>query len=426
MCLTGLAAVGVAAGCATNPVTGSTQFMTVSEEEEIQLDRQYSPMQFSEDFGPVQDAALNAYVGGVGRAMVPGTHRPHMPYSFRVVNATYINAYAFPGGSIACTRGILTSLNSEAELAALLGHEIGHVNARHTAEQLSKGQLSNVLVGGLSVIAGVASPGLGQVAAALGSVGVGAFLAKYSRDNERQADALGTEYLVKAGYGPDGTVGLMEMLNSLNKSKPSSIELMFATHPMSDERYQTAVNAVRTRYAASRGLPLHRERYMDSTARLRAIGGAIREMQQGDAALGAEKFSQAEVHYQAALRQAPNDYVGLVSMAKCQLMQEKYSEGARYARQAKAVYPQEAQGHHLSGFAALTLKEYDAAYQDFQTAHRLLPGNPSPLFFMGLSQEAMGRRPEAARAYALYLEQVQEGKFAQHAAQRLQAWGYAR
>ncbi len=426
LALTTMATAGVAAGCATNPVPGRTQFMTVSEQEEIQIDRQYSPMQFSEDFGPVQDAALNAYVSGVGRGMVPGTHRPHLPYSFRVVNATYINAYAFPGGSIACTRGILTSLDNEAELAALLGHEIGHVNARHTAEQMSKGQLSNILVGGLSTVAGVASPGLGQIAATLGGFGAGAFLASYSRDNERQADALGTDYLVKAGYGPDGMVGLMEMLNSLHKSKPGAIELMFATHPMSDERYQTAVNAVRTRYSASRGLPLYRERYMDNTARLRSITGAIQKMQKGDTALAAKKYSQAEAHYQTALRQAPNDYAGLVSMAKCQLIQKKYSEGVRFARQAKAAYPQEAQGHYLSGFAALNLKEYESAHQDFQTTQRLLPGNPTPLFFMGFAQEAMNHRPEAAREYRLYLQQVQQGRYAQHAAQRLQEWGYAR
>jgi predicted Zn-dependent protease len=426
MRLTGLAAAGVAAGCATNPVTGSPQFMTVSEEEEIQIDRQYSPMQFSDDYGPVQDTALNAYVSGVGRAMATRTHRPNMPYSFRVVNATYINAYAFPGGSIACTRGILTSLNNEAELAALLGHEIGHVNARHTAEQMSKGQLSNILVGGLSIIADVAAPGMGQVASALGGFSAGAFLASYSRENERQADALGTEYMVKAGYGPDGMVGLMEMLNSLNKSKPSSIELMFATHPMSDERYQTAVNAVRTTYASSKGLPLYRERFMDNTARLRSIKGAIDEMQKGDKALGSKNYSQAEDHYQAALRQTPNDYAGLVSMAKCQLIQKKYSEGARYARQSKAVYPQEAQGHHLSGFAALNLKEYESAYQDFQTSQRLLPGNPSTIFFMGFAQEGMNHRPEAAREYRRYLQQVQQGKYAQHATQRLREWGYAR
>jgi len=88
MWLAGMAAAGVAAGCATNPVTGSTQFMTVSEEEEIQIDRQYSPMQFSDDYGPVQDSALNAYVSGVGRAVATRTHRPNMPYSFRVVTPT--------------------------------------------------------------------------------------------------------------------------------------------------------------------------------------------------------------------------------------------------------------------------------------------------------------------------------------------------
>jgi predicted Zn-dependent protease len=426
MQLAGMAAAGVAAGCATNPVTGKSQFMMVSEQEEIQIDRQYSPMQFSDDFGPTQDTALNTYVNGVGRAIAARTHRPHMPYSFRVVNATYINAYAFPGGSIACTRGILLKVDNEAELAALLGHELGHVNARHTAEQMSKGQLSSILVGGLSIIADVAAPGLGQVASSLGGFGAGAFLASYSRDNERQADALGTEYMVKAGYGPDGMVGLMEMLNSLNKTKPSSIELMFATHPMSDERYQSAVNAVRTTYASSKGLPLHRERYMDQTARLRAIKGAIEEMQKGDKQLGAKNFSQAESHYGAALKQAPNDYAGLVSMARCQLVQKKYGEGARYARQAKSGYPQEAQGFHLSGFAGLNLKEYESAYQDFQTSYRLLPGNPNTIFFMGYAQEGMNHRPEAAREYSRYLQQVQEGKYAQHAAARLREWGYAR
>ena len=424
--LTGMTAAGMAAGCAANPVTGKSQFMTVSEQEEIQIDRQYSPMQFSDDYGPVQDAALNAYVNGVGRAMTPRSHRPNMPYSFRVVNATYINAYAFPGGSIACTRGILLNLDNEAELAALLGHEIGHVNARHTAEQMSKGQLSSILVGGLSIIADVAAPGMGQIASGLGSAGAGAFLASYSRDNERQADALGTDYMVKAGYGPEGMVGLMEMLNSLNKSKPSSIELMFATHPMSDERYQTAVNTVRTTYASSRGLPLYRERYMDHTAALRAIRGAVEEMQKGDKALGAKNFSQAESHYQTALKQAPSDYAGLVSMAKCQLLQKKFSEGARYARQAQSIYPQEAQGHYLSGFAGLNLKQYEAAYKDFQASQRLLPANPTTTFFMGYAQEGMNRRPEAAQEYRRYLQQVRQGKYAQHAQQRLQEWGYAR
>ena len=426
MWLTGMAAAGVAAGCATNPVTGESQFMMVSEQEEIQIDRQYSPMQFSDDYGPVQDRQSQRLC----QRRRPGVGEPHPPAE---------HALLLPGGQrqlhqrLRLSRrqhrlhaGILLKLDNEAELAALLGHEIGHVNARHTAQQMSKGQLTNVLVGGLSVIADVAAPGMGQVASALGGIGAGAFLASYSRDNERQADALGTEYMVKAGYGPEGMIGLMEMLNSLNKSKPSSIELMFATHPMSDERYQTAVNAARTTYASSKDLPLYGERYMDHTARLRSLKGAIEEMQKGEEALGSKNFRQAESHFRTALKQTPNDYAGLVSMAICQLIQKKYAEGLRYARQAKSVYPQEAQAHHLSGFAELNLKDYENAYQDFKTVNRLLPGNPNSIFFMGFAQEGMQRRPEAAREYRRYLQQVQQGKYAQHASQRLREWGYAR
>ena len=157
-----------------------------------------------------------------------------------------------------------------------------------------------------------------------------------------------------------------------------------------------------------------------------AVKGAIEEMQKGDKALGSKNYGQAEGHYQNALRQAPNDYAGLVSMAKCQLVQKKYGEGATYARQAKAVYPQEAQGHHLSGFAELNLKQYDAAYRDFQASQRLLPGNPATIFFMGYAQEGMNRRTEAAQEYRRYLQQVRQGKYAQHAQQRLVEWGYAR
>jgi beta-barrel assembly-enhancing protease len=426
MVLTGTAAAGAAVGCATNPVTGRTQFMTVSEQEEVQLDREHSGAQFSTDYGPVQDAALNAYVNGVGLGLAKVTHRPNMPYSFRVVNANYVNAYAFPGGSIACTRGILVMLEDEAELAALLGHEVGHVNMRHTAQQMSKGQVGGILLGGIAMIGDLAFPGLGQVASAIGGVGASALLATYSRENEREADALGSEYMVKAGYSPEGMVELMAMLNRQNERKPSSMETLFATHPMSDERYQNALTAARMTYAYARGLPLHRERFMDNTAKLRAIKSAIEEMQKGDAAVAKKNYVEAEARYAAGLKQAPGDYTGLVCMAKCLLDQKKYAEAARYAREAQAVYPQEAQARIVGGFAGLSLKEYEPAYQDFQAAQRQLPGMPTLVFFTGYAAEGMNRRLEAAREYRRYLQLVQQGKYAQHAALRLREWGYGR
>jgi len=422
--LSSMSAAGLAVGCATNPVTGRSQLMLVSENQEIQIDKQHSPHQFSADYGQLQDKLLNGYINETGKRMAAKTHRPHMPYSFRGVNATYVNAYAFPGGSIAATRGILLALDNEAELAALLGHELGHVNARHTAEQMSKGALTNALVGGVAMIAGTQSSALGQLTSQLGMVGAGALLASYSRDNEREADALGLKYMVNSGYGADGFVGLMDMLRSMNKHKPSAIELMFATHPMSDERYQTSVAAVNNQYASKKGLPLYRDRYMDRTAKLRAIKGAIDTMQQGESEMANGKFGGAESLFKKALKEAPADYAGLLMMSKCQLAQKKYGEAKQFAEKAKSVYPTEAQAYMIAGFVKIQEKNFDAAHQDFVNYDKFLPGNPNILFFKGLSLEGMNQIEASANDYYQYLQIVNQGEKAKYAYQRLVKWGY--
>jgi len=422
--LTSASAAGLMLGCATDPVTGKSQLMLVSENQEIQVDKQNSPHQFSSDYGQLQDKPLNNYIDQTGKKMSALTHRPHMPYSFRGVNATYINAYAFPGGSIAVTRGILIALENEAELAALLGHELGHVNARHTAEQMSKSVLTSAFVGGVAIYAGTKSSGLGQLASQLGMVGAGALLASYSRDNEREADALGLEYMVRSGYNPNGFIGLMDVLRGMSKHKPSVIELMFATHPMSDERYQTAVEVVRTQYQSKQNLPLYRDRYMDHTAKLRAIKGAIEFMQKGESAMAKGKFEEAESLFEKALKQAPDDYAGLVMMSKCQLAQKKYDKAKRFAEKAKKVYPNEAQAYNIAGFVKIREKKYDSAYEDFVSYEKRLPGNPNTLFFKGLSLDGMRHTEASANEYYRYLKIVNQGEKAKYAYGRLVKWGY--
>ncbi len=419
-----MSAAGLAVGCAADPVTGRQQLMLVSEAQEIQIDKQYAPIQFSSDYGTVQDKQLNVYVAQTGEKMADRTHRPDMPYSFRAVNANYVNAYAFPGGSIACTRGILLSLDNEAELSALLGHELGHVNARHTAEQMSKGMLTQAVVGGVSALAGTQGAAYGQLASQVGMIGAGALLASYSRDNEREADALGMEYIVRTGYSPEGMIGLMDMLRSTSKYKPSTIELMFATHPMSDERYRTAVKRAQTEYKTAKKLPLNRERYMDNTARLRALKGAIEEMQKGEQLMMQKKYDNAEAQFKKALKLAPRDYTGLVMMSTCQLVKKKYRRGIKFAEKAQQIYPQEAQAYHLSGFAKIQIKDFEGAYQEFDTYERLLPGNPNTIFFKAYAQEGMKHIQKAANYYHRYLKLVQEGNKAKYAYQKLRKWGY--
>jgi len=422
--LTSLMAGGLLTGCAVNPVTGRQQLMLVSEEQEIEMDRRNSPHQFSSDYGAMQDRVLNAYISDVGLKLASRTHRPRMPYSFRAVNAVYANAYAFPGGSIACTRGILFAIESEAELAGLLGHELGHVNARHTAEQMSKGLLVQAFVGGLSALAGTQGTGYGRLAAQLGMIGAGALLASYSRDNEREADALGMEYMVRAGYSPKGMISLMETLQRMSDREPSIIELMFATHPMSRERYRTALNRAHTRYGGAMHLPLYRERYMDHTTALRAMRRAVQEMQKGEREIMQERFGLAENHFRKALRLAPNDYAGLLLMSISLMLQEKFKQALRYALKARQVYPGEAKSYHLSGYVKIRLHDYEGAYRDFTDYDRILPGNPNITFFRGYAQEKMHHIKAAARAYHRYLQMVREGEKARYAYMRLKEWGY--
>ena len=422
MWLSSMTAAGLMVGCATNPVTGKKQLMLVSEEQEIQIDKQYSPYQFSADYGTSQDQKLNRYVNRTGKKMAAGTHRTHMPYNFRVVNANYVNAYAFPGGSIACTRGIMLALDNEAELAALLGHELGHVNARHSAEQMSKTQLTQSVVSGLAAAAGTQGSFYGDIASQLGQVGAGALLASYSRENERQADALGMEYMVQSGYSSEGMVGLMDMLQSMGKHEPSAIELMFATHPMSEERYRTAVQTADTKYQKAKKNPVYRERYMDHTARLRAQKGAIDQMQLADRQMAQKNPKAAETHLRKALKKAPEDYTALVMMSKNQLIQKKWAVGGQYAEMAQQAYPQEAQAYHLSGFANIKLKKYDRALTEFKQFDKLLAGNPNTLFFKGYCYEKMKKYPQAANNYKRYLQVVNQGEYANHAYKSVRQW----
>ncbi|BBD06824.1 M48 family metalloprotease [Desulfovibrio ferrophilus] len=422
-----IAAAGALAGCAINPVTGQQQLMLMSPQQEVEVDRQNAPHQFSADYGKTDDIALQTYVNSVGKDMAKRTHRPDMPYNFNVVNATYVNAYAFPGGSIAATRGIMLTLQNEAELGALMGHEMGHVNARHTSSRMSKALVLQGLAAGLAIgVSASEYKSLTPLAAGLGAIGAGALLAHYSREDERQADELGMEYMVKTGYSPQGMVGLQQHLVDMHDRTPSALEVLFSSHPMSEERRDTAKYEAQTTYASASGLPLKRERYMDNTAKLRTLKPAIDEMQTGEKFMSKKQYADAEVHFRKALKLAPDDYVGLLLMSKCQLAQGNKREGERYAELAKISKPGEAQALHVAGLAKLQMGRYDAALSQFTQYERALPGNPNTIYYEAMALDGMGQRDQAARQYSRYLRSGNRDANAQRAYNRLQSWGYVK
>lgn len=415
---------GVMHGCATDPVTGESVLVGMSETQEISTDRQQSPHQFSADYGPVQDAGANNYLSDIGTQLAGASHRPDMPYSFRAVNANHVNAYAFPGGSIAVTRGMVVEMENEAELAGLMGHEVGHVAARHAAEQAGKTLVAQSVVMAGAVYASTREAGLGNLVAGLGSIGAGALLAHYSRDNERESDTLGMEYMTRTGHNPEGMAGLMDVLRSKSKSRPSAMELMFSTHPPSEERYQTARQRTDEKYAQYKSLPVHRERFMDETAPIHNLKPTILDQQNGEREMGRKDYDAAEDHFRNALARTPDDYTGNVLLGKSLLAQERVKEARRFFDRARNIYPQEAQAHHLGGIAAMQVGDHRTAFERFDRYETLLPGNPSTAFLKGYALENMQQREAAAREYYRYLQQVNRGQAAQYSYKRLQDWGY--
>lgn len=235
----------VAVGCATNPATGRRQLILMSEAEEISLGRQ-SDAEIRQQMGVYQDQQLQQYVNRIGQRLAQSSHRPHLPWTFTVVDESAVNAFALPGGFIYITRGILPFLRNEAELAAVLGHEVGHVDARHSVAQYSK----QTLTGGLLAVGGVLWP-QGQTLLGAGSVLSQFVFLKYGRDAELEADRLGVGYAAQCGWQPDGMPGLLGTLARLDEAQGTrrGIPNWALTHPPAADRVtkvQEAVTAVRT------------------------------------------------------------------------------------------------------------------------------------------------------------------------------------
>jgi predicted Zn-dependent protease len=228
--------------CAVNPVTGKKQLMLMSEAQESAMGAQYDPTVVA-TFGEYMDPELNAFIQNTGKQLGLVSHRPSLEYHFKVLDSPVINAFAVPGGYIYLTRGILAQLNNEAELAGVIGHEIGHVAARHTASQQTKQTLGQLLViGGM-----LASKKFASVAEQAMQAMQVLFL-KFSRDNEREADKLGVEYSSKISYDAHKMADFFNVLNKMSlKEDQGGVPTFLSTHPDPGDRYN-AVNAEATQW----------------------------------------------------------------------------------------------------------------------------------------------------------------------------------
>jgi len=261
-----VAAATTMAACATNPATGKKEISLMSEAQEIALGQQMDA-EVRRQMGVYNDPELQRYVESVGTKLARASQRPELPWHFTVVDEPAVNAFALPGGYIYITRGILPFLHDEAQLAGVLGHEVGHVTARHSAQQYTKATGASVGLALLGIFVPETQPLQGAAESALGVL----FL-KYGRDDELQADRLGVDYTARTGWNPAGVAGMLTTLSRLDEASGSNrgVPNWLSTHPAPADRV-AKVQA----YIQNAAIPVGTSGTSDSTDFLRHVDGIV-------------------------------------------------------------------------------------------------------------------------------------------------------
>ncbi len=241
-------------GCSTNATTGRLQYDSLSPEQEIALGIEAAPGLTQEYGGEVSDPNLRGYFAQVGQRMVQFTegNAPSLPWEFTLLDSEVINAFALPGGKVFMSRGLAERMTNEAQLASVIGHEIGHVTARHVNDRITRSRVvSGVLTVGIAAIGSMSDSGsMANAAQQIIGTGGKGYLLKFSRDQEHEADALGVRYMVRAGYDPLGAVQVQQILKSASEG-PRNLEIM-STHPLPQSRITKLKRMIDKDYAYTR------------------------------------------------------------------------------------------------------------------------------------------------------------------------------
>ena len=363
------------AGCAVNPVTGKNELMLLDESQEINMGaKQYEPSQQSQGGRYVSDPGLTDYVSEIGQRLARVADRS-LPYEFVVIDDSTPNAWALPGGKIAVNRGLLTKLNSEAELAAVLSHEIVHAAARHSAKSIERGML-------LSSVLGVASAAIDQRAGNYGRIfedgaqlGAQFIVSSYGREAELESDAYGMIYMVRAGFDPEAAVSLQETFVQLSKGQSSNwLDGMLASHPPSQERVEkNRQTASRLKQSARQDLIFGFDRYQSMLNRLSQLSPAYNQTQTALIALKAGELDQAESDIQKALEQTQSEAQIYSAAGQIAMARKEFTQAQRHFSDAIKINPDHFRYFLGRGLAAKALGQNDVARADLRRSQVLLP-----------------------------------------------------
>jgi len=444
----------IVAGCAINPVTGKKELMIFSDQQEISFGSEADPDIRWQFGGTYNDAQLTTYVNSVGQKVAASSDRTNIPYHFAIVDSSDVNAFALPGGYVYITRGLLVRLENEAQLAAVLGHEIGHVNARHSMKSMQQKLGFSIIMATLDQAAGGSEKyqewrGLIKTGS---TVAFSAVSLGYGRDNELQADALGTEYADKAGYDTQGMVQLLEILKSLSEREPSSVEEFFMSHPRTSVR----IKEVNTDIAK---LPLQQPKgvfneseYKSRIGDLVTVQKAYEHYDKGEELRQKGQYSQALSEYNQALKikniPKPHHGIGLVYYAQgnyvqaineyktairidsgyippfndlglAYMKQNQYNDAESAFKKAVSTYENYDDAWANLGEVFYYQKQYPDAIKALDMATSLNPKHPRAFTTLGLAYEATGDNQKAIDAYDQAVQVAPKDSYTDTARQRL-------
>lgn len=404
-------------GCVINPVTGDRELALVSADQEIAIgEQQYAPSQQMQGGDYTLDPALTAYVAGVGQKLAAVSDRA-LPYEFVVLNSSVPNAWALPGGKIAVNRGLLFELKSEAELAAVLSHEIVHAAARHGALAMQRG----LLLQGALLATQVAAQrnDYGSLTVGAASLGAQLLAQRNSRGAELESDLYGMRYMAEAGYDPSAAVTLQETFVRLAEQsgrESGRLAALFASHPPSAERVAKNRETAATLPA---GGDMGRERYQAATAALRRRQPAYQAYDEGRAALADDRPADAERSAQEALRLLPAEGQIHALLGDIDAEQRRYADAVRHYGDAIDRDNEFFYYHLRKGLAHRELRQWDPARAELEKSVQLLP-TADAYYALGALAEQRGERQVALEHYErAAASSSQAGQAARDAAVRL-------
>lgn len=402
--VTSLLALLLLSGCTVNPVTGENQFSIISPSQEVALGtKNYQPSQQAQGGRYVVDPDLTAYVNRIGQQLAAVSDRPKLPYEFVVLNNSIPNAWALPGGKIAINRGLLLQLKDEAQLAAVLGHEIVHAAARHGATQMTQQVLLGA--GAQAVAIGTKDSEYGQLATMGAQMGAAAWQARYGRDQELEADRYGMEYMVRAGYEPMAAVELQQTFVRLSQARQSNwLQGLFASHPPSQQR----VDANRIRATQLKAVnpadKRNRSTFQRAIAQIKKDQPAYKAYDEAVAAVKNRDWSQAQSLVDKTTRLQPAEPLfwelkGFVHAKRGQQQQALTAYG-----KAIAANPEYFAGYLRRGLLQLERGSKQSAERDLLTSQKYLITQIAS-YRLGQLASEKGDKESATR----YFQQVAQG-----------------